>query len=317
MNILKSTIIMVVSAGLLLTASNCGQNPFGAGFSKGLRFFALFGKAMRKPEEEKNKKEVQDMYNASAKRLAKALSTDSKTPLPLETIGDTTIYKEQLNLEPHKNNPYKLTTGLATAKVKIENSQIVDAYSWEFRGVEIKTWAAETCSVYVIVKFEPLPTGAPITEAKPGSTYFWGKNITETHKGYGDSAYFNLGFIPLNDSIQTGDGEFYDANVDNSEEPESRTFGFNVSINHKGTYLDYSDNTASMNFKLPRENESGEVYFDLRFTAEDSCYGEIKENDENGRLLLEFKRDQRGQGEYTIYDEDGNAVTTESFGSIS
>ena len=123
MKIFKSTIIMTVSAALLLMAANCGQNPFGSGFSKGLRFFALFGKAMKKPEEEKNKEEAKAMANdAVGKLLAKSSGelsvmdqwtrrevVDSAHP----DFPNRLIYLVEVENKPDDRDPLKVFTGKA------------------------------------------------------------------------------------------------------------------------------------------------------------------------------------------------------------
>jgi hypothetical protein len=305
--------LTIVSA-LLLGLSNCGKNPFGSGFNQGLRFFVLFGKAMQKPEEQKNKQDAQAMAGAAAKRLAKGLSIDSKTPLPITYDGDTAIYKELLYDEPHANNPYKRSSGTAAVRFKFgpANASIADVYSWEFSGYEVKTWAAETCTVYVTVRFEPLPPGASIADAKPGLTYFYAKNITPSHKGFGDYGSFDLGYVEPNTFTQRGEGTFFDAKAED-EDGKSRTFTFYVSLDHQGTFLDYSDNTGNMYFTLDRPSQGDQLYFNLDFTKEDSCYGHIYQDDASGRLVAMFVRDQAGKGYYTIYDSNGKAISTETY----
>ncbi|MFH1762040.1 MAG: hypothetical protein ABIA63_13160 [bacterium] len=329
MTILKKSTVLALSAGLLILSSNCGQNPFGPGFSKGLRFFALFGKAMKKPEEEKNKDEAKQMATKAVnKLLAKSAGTDvALDQWTSREVGDSVhpdypnrfIYLVEAEDKPDDRNPLKTQTGKGwVVYTKNHIGQIDSVFEWNFMGTENKTWKQEICSLKITIRFAK----AAINEIEPGLTNLWGKNITPAdqagHKGFGDTAAFALDSLDAQTSVQYGEGHFYDA-VSDEEDGASKSFDFLISLNHNHTYGDYEDNTARMSFTLERKDDAP-IYFDIDFRGkadDDSTFGTLRENDSLGRVLVRFKKDKLDNGEYTIYDADGNPVTTETFGSTS
>ena len=127
-----------------------------------------------------------------------------------------------------------------------------------------------------------------------------GKNITEGHHNYGDSAYIYLEKVDKIGGKQTGKGVFFDAESGNE-------FNIWFGLDHKGTPDYWDDNTSWMEFYL-KDDADQEVYlvhidyesWDVAQKTGHGGSGWIRLNDENGTLIATIDFDATGWGWLTI-----------------
>jgi len=127
-----------------------------------------------------------------------------------------------------------------------------------------------------------------------------GKNITEGHHDYGDSAYIYLDRVDRVGGKQSGKGVFFDAE-------SGQDFNILFGLDHKGTPDYWDDNTAWMEFELKddSENQTYLVHIDYESwdTAQETGHGGsgwLRINDENGTLIATIDFDSKGWGWLTI-----------------
>ena len=127
-----------------------------------------------------------------------------------------------------------------------------------------------------------------------------GKNITEGHHNYGDSAYIYLEKVDKIGGKQTGKGVFFDAESGNE-------FNIWFGLDHKGTPDYWDDNTSWMEFYL-KDDTDQKIYlvhidYESWDVAQETGHGGsgwIRVNDENGALIATIDFDATGWGWLTI-----------------
>jgi hypothetical protein len=172
---------------------------------------------------------------------------------------------------------------------------------WGFRGTK-------TCIDYgdTIGGFEPdsitdriwLQINVAYEDRRVIST---GRNITEGHEDYMDSAYIALGKVDEVGGKQEGTGIFIDYGT-------SYTFELAFGLDHKHTPDYWDDNTAWMEFELIDEQDNCAVYlvhinyesWDVSHQTGHGGDGWIRYGGIQGALIATFEFDQYGWGWLTI-----------------
>ncbi|MBD3420807.1 MAG: hypothetical protein GF398_11875 [Chitinivibrionales bacterium] len=335
--------ITMLIAGLLAASqfTGCGLNPFGAGKS-GLRWAAVVGKSVEKPpiNEEENSEESakKKLAVAQVNRLAKSAAIDAGiVSRSIEDSANVFIYRETVNNKPAEHDFGKLITGTGTVAFKttqttitsvddIDETKITDILRWHFKGREYKTWKKVTDSLEISVEFAK----TKLAEVKPGETSVWGLNISdEKEKGRDDSAWVYLSEADDANQTQTGSGIFKDAHSGEDNTGPARYFHFQTQIIHKNAldsgkpYERWEDNEGVMEFKTAWDATGDSLYFYILFSPVNSTdpqtidykrEGSVYENDKSGNKLLDFVAyEKSGEGNYTIYDDNGEVIEHKVF----
>jgi hypothetical protein len=325
-HILKS-IAVVSTMGLAM--SGCGLNPFGPG-QGGLTLFANIGKAMQKPSaindnttEKDQTKAVVTEGKAMAKRLAKMQSVDSDTHIVAHGIADSgagvyAYWEQALNKPGTEDSDNEWTgigvvsftyTGTAPTLTSLDTSLITGIRSFQFIGRVNKTWKGEIDSISLGVSF----SNASLSNPVPGMTWAWGKNISgDITKGDGDTASFTLAEANATTYLQEGEGHFLDAHTGRDSDGDPYAFNFTLSVDHKGTFKDYTDNEGTVFFTLPwGKNATDSLHFQILFKPAYEREGWIR--DDNNKLRAYFKGNEKTHigDEIIYYDENEQEVSRE------
>ncbi|MCK4394998.1 hypothetical protein KAW96_00190 [candidate division WOR-3 bacterium] len=127
-----------------------------------------------------------------------------------------------------------------------------------------------------------------------------GKNITQGHHNYGDSAYVYLEKVVAIGGKQSGKGMFFD-------EESNQEFQMWFGLDHKGTPDYWDDNTSWMEFEL-RDDVTNQVYlvhidyesWDVSQQTGHGGSGWIRTKDGNEKLIATIDFDSTGWGWLTI-----------------
>jgi len=127
-----------------------------------------------------------------------------------------------------------------------------------------------------------------------------GKNITEGHHNFGDSAYIYLQKVDEVGGRQSGKGVFYDAE-------SGQDFELGFGLDHRGTPDYWNDNTSWMEFELEDDSENQVYLVHLDYESWDVAQqtghggsGWIRVDDANGVLIATIDFDKTGWGWLTI-----------------
>jgi hypothetical protein len=171
---------------------------------------------------------------------------------------------------------------------------------WGFKGIKIHIDYEDTSSVIEpdsITERIWLEIHVPYEDRRIVST---GRNITEGHHNYGDSAYIYLSKVDEVGGKQSGKGVFVDAETGNE-------FEILFGLDHEGTPDYWDDNTAWMEFELV-DYFNGQVYlvhmnyesWDVSHETGHGGDGWIRLDDANGALIATIDFDVTGWGWLTI-----------------
>ncbi len=170
---------------------------------------------------------------------------------------------------------------------------------WGFKGIKIykdneDTTSAEPDSITDRIWFE---IHVPYDDRRVMST---GKNITEGHHNYGDSAYIYLEKVDEVGGEQSGKGVFFD-------EESSQEFQLFFGLNHKSTPDYWDDNTHWMEFELRDDFNDVDYLVHIDYESWDVSQqtghggsGWIRVEDANGPLIATIDFDSTGWGWLTI-----------------
>ncbi len=325
--LLKSAGVAVVSCGLI---AGCGLNPFGGSMGS-MSIFAKVGKAVQKPSAINDPQN--DKQTASAK-VGAAMAKSMASGMAKSAVAEPTwilgrgitsngdgwfTYWESVVNRPSDDDPRdKTSTGLGEVVFKSNVASptldvpgtVTDVKSFHFIGHETKKWNLEVDSLDIRVTFNQTIVG----DLKPGLSTVWGKNISETiAQGAGDTAFFSVD--TLVGDIQKGAGHFFDAHTGTDNSGESFSFNFGLTIDHKGTFGNYNDNTGTVNFTLPWSGgEADSLYFDINFLTDYERNGKIYENDAHGVLRAEFTHNEKnGHGTTKYYNKKGDLIDQDTY----
>ncbi len=170
---------------------------------------------------------------------------------------------------------------------------------WGFKGIKIyrdneDTTSAEPDSIIDRIWYE---IHIPYDDRRVMST---GKNITEGHHNYGDSAYVYLEKVDAIGGKQSGKGMFFD-------EESGQDFQILFGLDHKTTPDYWDDNTHWMEFELRDDFNDVDYLVHIDYESWDVSQqtghggsGWIRVEDVNGPLIATIDFDSTGWGWLTI-----------------
>lgn len=127
-----------------------------------------------------------------------------------------------------------------------------------------------------------------------------GKNITEGHKDFGDSACLYLDKVDTEGGEQSGEGIFLDYDT-------GHEFSIGFGLDHNGTPDYWDDNSAWMEFFLIDDNDCQDYLIHLDYESWDVSQltghggsGWVRVDDENGALIATIDFDSTGWGWLTF-----------------
>ncbi len=127
-----------------------------------------------------------------------------------------------------------------------------------------------------------------------------GRNITEGHEDFMDSAYIALGKVDEIGGKQEGNGVFIDYGT-------SYQFDLRFGLDHKGTPDYWDDNTAWMEFELSDDEDNEDYLVHINYESWDVSHqtghggdGWIRYGGSQGDLIATFDFDVYGWGWLTI-----------------
>ncbi|TES93664.1 MAG: hypothetical protein E3J87_01810 [Candidatus Cloacimonadota bacterium] len=170
---------------------------------------------------------------------------------------------------------------------------------WGFKGIKIYKDNEDTINVPPdsITDRIWLEIHVPHDDRRIIST---GKNITEGHHNFGDSAYIYLEKVDAVGGKQSGKGMFFD--VESGQE-----FHIWFGLDHKGTPDYWDDNTAWMEFELTDDVNEQVYLVHMDYESWDTSQltghggsGWIRGGDANGALIATIDFDSTGWGWLTI-----------------
>lgn len=170
---------------------------------------------------------------------------------------------------------------------------------WGFRGIKIYEDKEDTINIPPdsVTEKTWLEIHVPYDDRRVIST---GKNITEGHHNYGDSAYIYLDKVDEVGGKQSGKGMFFD-------NESGQGFELSFGLNHKGTPDYWDDNTAWMEYELTDDVDI-QVYlvhidyesWDVSQQTNHGGSGWLRVDNANGELIATIDFDADGWGWLTI-----------------